>query len=423
MEEIKNVNLTQLKPFKNHPFSVNFDKDFIELMKSIDKEGVIVPLLARPNPNGEGYELISGHRRKMVCEELGIEEIPVVIREMNDEQAIIAMVDINLMQREKIKLSEKAFALKMKLEAMSRQGQRSDLTSGQVDQKLKNRNVKTYGIEIEKKDNEELVFRNSEKTTNSYSSRKELAMQIGESERQIQRYIRLTNLIPQILEMVDAERIAFTVAVELSYLKETEQYELYAVMDLEQCTPSLTQAHRMKMSSQSGNLDMDNIYCILEEEKPNQKEKIKILSKYDQIKKLLSKYPKEMTAEDTSYQGIVVIEYDSFGKGSKKLWNQFLKNVKDHKDCAIVICQYTVEGDPILQYVSNVNGKFYYVEDSTRDAYGSEKYVQYTYDYYKIYKQDGHYTVILTMDNKLTFDEAQDVRSLKTAIQLLDVKQ
>ena len=139
--------------------------------------------------------------------------------------------------------------------------------------------------------------------------------------------------------------------------------------------------------------------------------------------KILSKYPKEMTAEDTSYQGIVVIEYDSFGKGSKKLWNQFLKNVKDHKDCAIVICQYTVEGDPILQYVSNVNGKFYYVEDSTRDAYGSEKYVQYTYDYYKIYKQDGHYTVILTMDNKLTFDEAQDVRSLKTAIQLLDVKQ
>ena len=162
------------------------------------------------------------------------------------------------------------------------------------------------------------------------------------------------------------------------------------------------------------------------QEKKSKKEKkidIKILSKYDQIKKLLSKYPKEMTAEDTSYQGIVVIEYDSFGKGSKKLWNQFLKNVKDHKDCAIVICQYNVEGDPILQYVSNVNGKFYYVEDSTRDAYGSEKYVQYTYDYYKIYKQDGHYTAILTMDNKLTFDEAQDVRSLKTAIQLLDVKQ
>ena len=119
----------------------------------------------------------------------------------------------------------------------------------------------------------------------------------------------------------------------------------------------------------------------VKETKRDEKIEIKILSKYDQIKKLLSKYPKEMTAEDTSYQGIVVIEYDSFGKESKKLWNQFLKNVKDHKDCAIVICQYTVEGDPILQYVSNVNGKFYYVEDSTRDAYGSEKYVQYTYDY------------------------------------------
>ncbi len=145
---------------------------------------------------------------------------------------------------------------------------------------MKNRDVKTYGIEIEKKDNEELVFRNSEKTTNSYSSRKELAMQIGESERQIQRYIRLTNLIPQILEMVDAERIAFTVAVELSYLKETEQYELYAVMDLEQCTPSLTQAHRMKMSSQSGNLDMDNIYCILEEEKAKSKRKNKNTSRF-----------------------------------------------------------------------------------------------------------------------------------------------
>ena len=130
-----------------------------------------------------------------------------------------------------------------------------------------------------------------------------------------------------------------------------------------------------------------------------------------------------MTSKETTYQGIAAIEDESFDKGSKKIWNQFLKNVKDQKDCAIVICQYTVEGDPILQYVSSVNGKFYYVEDSTRDAYGSEKYVQYTYDYCKIYQQDGHYTAILTTDNKLTFDEAQDVRSLKTAIQLLDIKE
>lgn len=159
------------------------------------------------------------------------------------------------------------------------------------------------------------------------------------------------------------------------------------------------------------------------ETKKEEKIEIKILSKYDQIKKLLSKYPKEMTSKETTYQGIAAIEDESFDKGSKKIWNQFLKNVKDQKDCAIVICQYTVEGDPILQYVSSVNGKFYYVEDSTRDAYGSEKYVQYTYDYCKIYQQDGHYTAILTTDNKLTFDEAQDVRSLKTAIQLLDIKE
>ena len=159
------------------------------------------------------------------------------------------------------------------------------------------------------------------------------------------------------------------------------------------------------------------------ETKRDEKIEIKILSKYDQIKKLLSKYPKEMTSKEASDQEIVVIENESFDKASKKIWDQFLKDVKDQKDCAIVICQYTVEGDPLLQYVSNVDGKFYYVEDSTRDAYGSEKYVQYTYDYYKIYKQDGHYTAILTTNNKLTFDEAQDVRSLKTAIQLLDIKE
>ena len=157
--------------------------------------------------------------------------------------------------------------------------------------------------------------------------------------------------------------------------------------------------------------------------KKDKKIEIKILTKYDKIKDLLSQYPKDLTSKQASYQGIVTIENESFDKNSKTIWEQFLKNVKNKKDCAIVICQYTVEGDPILQYISNVNGKFYYVEDSTRDAYGSEKYVQYSYDYYKIYKQDGHYIAILTTDNKLTFDEAQDVRSLKTAIQLLDVKQ
>lgn len=160
--------------------------------------------------------------------------------------------------------------------------------------------------------------------------------------------------------------------------------------------------------------------------KQGQKDKkieIRVLTKYDKIKDLLSQYPKDLTSKQASYQGIVTIENESFDKNSKTIWKQFLKNVKDNKDCAIVICQYTVEGDPILQYISSANGKFYYVEDSTRDTYGSEKYVQYTYDYYKIYQQNGHYTAILTTDNKLTYDEAQDVRSLKTAIQLLDVKE
>lgn len=157
--------------------------------------------------------------------------------------------------------------------------------------------------------------------------------------------------------------------------------------------------------------------------KKDKKIEIKILTKYDKIKDLLSQYPKDLTSKQASYQGIVTIENESFDKNSKTIWEQFLKNVKNKKDCAIVICQYTVEGDPILQYISNVKGKFYYVEDSTRDTYGSEKYVQYTYDYYRIYQHDGKYTAILTTDDKLTFDEAQDVRSLKTAIQLLDVKQ
>lgn len=161
--------------------------------------------------------------------------------------------------------------------------------------------------------------------------------------------------------------------------------------------------------------------------KKTQREKkieIKTLSKYDEIKDLLSKYPKNLTAEQAKYQGMITIEHGAFDKKSQKLWNQFLKNKIEHKkDSAIIICQFTTEGDAILQYVSYVKGKFYYVEDSTRDTYSSEKYVQYSYDYQKIYRQDGHYIVILTTNNKMTFDEAQDVRSLKTAIQLLDVKE
>lgn len=160
-------------------------------------------------------------------------------------------------------------------------------------------------------------------------------------------------------------------------------------------------------------------------EKKQEKIEIKTLTDNGQIKKLLSRYPKKLTSDQAIYQGLITIDdkTETFDKAGRKIWKQFLKDVDQKKNCAMIICQYTVEGDPILQYVSSVNGKFYYVEDSTRDEYSSEKYIQYTYDYNKIYRQDGHYVAILTNDQKMTFDEAQDVRSLKTAIQLLDVKE
>ena len=255
MDEIKLLNLNQLHDFANHPFKVEENTELCELMRSIETEGVLVPLLARPNPNGEGYELISGHRRKAACAWAGVTDVPVVVRDLDDNQAVITMVDSNL-QREHIKPSEKAYAYKMKLEAMNRQGQRTDITSAQVEPKSG------------------LLERSNEL----------LAKLVGESVAQIKRYVRLTNLIPKILDMVDDGKIAFTIAVELSYLKEEEQYELHAVMDLEQCTPSLSQANRMKRMSQSGELDMDMMYEVLGEEKPNQREQIKInadsLSKY-----------------------------------------------------------------------------------------------------------------------------------------------
>lgn len=255
MDEIKLLNLNQLHDFANHPFKVEENTELCELMRSIETEGVLVPLLARPNPNGEGYELISGHRRKAACAWAGVTDVPVVVRDLDDNQAVITMVDSNL-QREHIKPSEKAYAYKMKLEAMNRQGQRTDITSAQVEPKSG------------------LLERSNEL----------LAKQVGESVAQIKRYVRLTNLIPKILDMVDDGKIAFTIAVELFYLKEEEQYELHAVMDLEQCTPSLSQANRMKRMSQSGELDMDMMYEVLGEEKPNQREQIKInadsLSKY-----------------------------------------------------------------------------------------------------------------------------------------------
>ncbi len=226
-----------------------------ELSKSIEEKGVLVPLIVRPNPIGSGYEIVAGHRRKAASEWAGIDTVPVMIVQMDDAEATITMVDSNL-QREHIKPSEKAYAYKMKLEAMKQQGKKITEPMSQVGTKLS----KDVG------ENGKPILRSDEL----------LAKQVGESRNQIARYIRLTNLIPKILDMVDEGKIAFTIAVELSYLKEDEQYELHAVMDLEQCTPSLSQANRMKRLSQSEGIDMDKMYDILGEEKANQREQIKI---------------------------------------------------------------------------------------------------------------------------------------------------
>lgn len=269
METIRNVEINQLHDFKNHPFKVEVNTELCELMKSIEKEGVLVPLLVRINPYGDGYEVISGHRRKEAAIWAGETKVPVVIRELDDDQAVVAMVDSNL-HRENLKPSEKAFAYKMKLEAMKHQGKHIDsVTSAQVGLKCDtdgNGRADNLGNRAN-----EVVEEHSMMNSNEL-----LARQVGESVAQIKRYIRLTNLIPKILAMVDEGKIAFTIGVELSYLSEEEQYELHAVMDLEQCTPSLSQANRMKRMSQRGELGMDAIYLVLEEEKPNQREQIKI---------------------------------------------------------------------------------------------------------------------------------------------------
>lgn len=290
--DIRMIPLSELHDFNGHPFKVENDRALFELMQSIEKEGVIVPALARPKVGG-GYELIAGHRRKAACKWAGLHCMPVVVRDLDDNQAVIAMVDSNL-QREHLKPSEKAFAYKMKLEAMKRQGARTDLTfcqvgeklsssqlvtgtSNQVGPKLENPTLQTHSLTSgHDADGKWVLLQDKSVEDAIIRSNQALAMQTGESQRQISRYIRLTNLIPKVLDLVDDGKIAFTIAVELSYLTEEQQYELYEVMDIEQCTPSLSQANRMKRMSQSGSLDMDMMFSILEQEKPNQREQIKL---------------------------------------------------------------------------------------------------------------------------------------------------
>ena len=241
------VKVSELHDFKDHPFKVEQNQELFELRQSMEKEGVLVPLLIRHNTDGDGYEIIAGHRRKAAAIWAGMEEVPAIIRDLDDDQSIIAMVDSNL-QREKILPSEKAFAYKMRLEAMKHQGRVDDMTSDPLGPKYMENN----------------------------RSNEQLARMVGESVTQIKRYIRLTKLIPKILDMVDRELLAIRSAVEISFLTEAEQYELHAVMELEQCVPNISQANRLKRMSQQKCLDMDMIDEILEEIKPNQREQIKI---------------------------------------------------------------------------------------------------------------------------------------------------
>ena len=259
-ERVQEIPLDQLKPFKNHPFKVRDDQRMLDTVDSIREYGVLVPAIARPDPEG-GYELISGHRRKRGCEMAGLQTMPVIIRNLDDDAAVLVMVDSNI-QREELLPSERAFAYKMKLEALKHQGARSDLTSSQLGTKLRA---------------DEL-----------------LAQQAGESRNQVQRFIRLTELISELLDMVDERKLAFNPAVEVSYLKRDEQRMLLEAMDAEQTTPSLSQAQRLKKFSQEGRLTEQAMSAIMSEEKKSDMDKVTLRS--DTLRRYFPKSytPKQM---------------------------------------------------------------------------------------------------------------------------------
>ena len=259
-ERVQEIPLDQLKPFKNHPFKVRDDQRMLDTVDSIREYGVLVPAIARPDPEG-GYELISGHRRKRGCEMAGLQTMPVLIRDLDDDAAVLVMVDSNI-QREELLPSERAFAYKMKLEALKHQGARSDLTSRQVVGKLEMADV--------------------------------VGQNAGESGRQVQRYIRLTELISELLDMVDERKLAFNPAVEVSYLKRDEQRMLLEAMDAEQTTPSLSQAQRLKKFSQEGRLTEEAMSAIMSEEKKSDMDKVTLRS--DTLRRYFPKSytPKQM---------------------------------------------------------------------------------------------------------------------------------
>ena len=253
LEKVVTLNPADISDFPNHPFKVKQDEAMAEMVDSVKQYGVLVPALVRPKADG-GYEMVAGHRRKCAATLAGITEMPCIVRNLTDDEATIIMVDSNL-QRETILPSEKAFAYKMMLEAMKRQGERTDLTSSPLDKKLK-----------------------------GLTSAQQVSQKSGDSQPQIYRYIRLTELIPSVLDMVDSGKIAFRPAVELSYLSKEQQQSLYDTMECEDCTPSLAQAIKMKEFSRDGKLSAEVILSIMQEEKPNQREQFKMpkerISKY-----------------------------------------------------------------------------------------------------------------------------------------------
>ena len=257
LEKIQEIPLSELHPFKSHPFKVKDDEAMMETADSIKQYGVLVPAIARPDPEG-GYELVAGHRRHRASELAEKETMPVIVRDLDDDAATIIMVDSNL-QRESLLPSERAFAYKMKLEAVKHQGARTDLTSRQLGEK-------------------------------SQTSIQKVADQAGESQRQVQRYIRLTELIPELMDMVDEKKIALNPAYELSFLKKEEQVDLLDAMDSEQATPSLSQAQRLKKYSQEGHLTLDIMRVIMGEEKKSDLDRVTFTS--DTLRKY---FPKSYT--------------------------------------------------------------------------------------------------------------------------------
>ena len=242
-EQVQQIPIDALHPFINHPFKVLDDEAMTRTVESIAQYGVLAPLIARPRPDGDGYEIISGHRRQYAAKLAGLDTLPVIVRQMSDDAAVILMVDSNL-QREHILPSERAFAYKMKLEALKNQGARSDLTSGQIGPKLR--------------------------------SDEQVALDAGESRKQVQRFIRLTNLIPELLDMVDEKKIAFNPAVELSYLDESQQRDFLEAMEDTQNAPSVSQAQQLKKMAQCGEFTYEKAFDILGQEKKSEQDTVTI---------------------------------------------------------------------------------------------------------------------------------------------------